>query len=87
LLSNKVNIWREIEAARAGFVEPDTEEGTASLIRRFYALSTEERAQMATAARQGFLRYFDIEVAARDLANAIGLLPAGSLSQTTLSQP
>ena len=87
LLSNKVNIWREIEAARAGLVEPDTEEGTASLIRRFYALSTEERAQMATAARQGFLRYFDIEVAARDLANAIGLLPAGSLSQTTLSQP
>jgi len=34
LLSDKVNIWREIEADGAALVEPDTVEGTANLLRR-----------------------------------------------------
>lgn len=35
LISNKVNIWREIEAGKAGWVEADTVEGTLHLISRF----------------------------------------------------
>lgn len=72
LVSDKVNIWREVKASGAGLVEPDTLEGTRNLVRRFFALSETERMQMSRNAREGFLRYFDIEVTARDFARAIG---------------
>jgi glycosyltransferase involved in cell wall biosynthesis len=72
LISNKVNIWREVTASGAGFVQPDTLEGTRELIQEFISLSVTERAQMATAARAGFLKYFDVEVTAYDFARAIG---------------
>jgi glycosyltransferase involved in cell wall biosynthesis len=71
LISNKVNIWREVEASHAGLVEPDTLEGARNLIYRFVALSPEERATMRRDAREGFLRDFDIEVSARDFATLI----------------
>ncbi|HUX45422.1 MAG TPA: glycosyltransferase [Terracidiphilus sp.] len=72
LISDQVNIWREIETAKSGLVEPDTEEGTARLIRRFCAMEPEDRARMRVAAREGFLQHFDIESSARDFARAIG---------------
>ena len=72
LISDKVAVWREVQASRAGLVEPDTLEGTANLFRRFLALSTDERTAMARDARTAFLKYFDIQVAARDFARAIG---------------
>lgn len=75
LISQKVNIWREVDAARAGFVEPDTLEGAGNLIRRFLSLSRDEQVQMSLNARAGFLRYFDIEVTARDFARVIGFEP------------
>jgi hypothetical protein len=72
LVSNKVNIWREVEASGCGFVEADSLEGTRNLIRRFVALPATDRARMASNARAGFIKYFDIEVTARDFARAIG---------------
>ncbi|HVC47829.1 MAG TPA: glycosyltransferase [Terracidiphilus sp.] len=72
LISNKVNIWREVEASEAGLAENDDAEGTRSLIRRFCALGAEERARMKTSARAGFLKYFDIENTAQEFARAIG---------------
>jgi glycosyltransferase involved in cell wall biosynthesis len=75
LISDKVNIWREVEAAKAGLVQSDTEEGTRNLILNYCALSVEERSQMGKAASQGFKKYFDSEVAARDFARVIGFAP------------
>ncbi|SRR6266568_4464665 len=72
LISDKVNIWREVEATKGGFVQPDTQEGTQNLIRRFCALSASERLQMGNAARSGFLNYFESEAAAHDFAQVIG---------------
>lgn len=72
LISNKVNIWREVEASDAGLVAPDTLEGTRELLRRFAALRTSDRERMRERARSGFLKNFDIEVTARDFARAIG---------------
>jgi glycosyltransferase involved in cell wall biosynthesis len=71
LISDKVNIWREVLASQGGVVEPDTVEGTRKLICRFVALSGEELAKMKTAARQGFLQYFNVEQSARNLLNLI----------------
>jgi len=72
LISNKVNIWREIDASKGGLVQPDTEDGTNNLIRQFYKISDEERAKMGRAAREGFLRNFEVEAAALDFARIIG---------------
>ena len=86
LVSNKVNIWREVEASGGGLVEPDSLEGTHNLIRRFFALTADNRAQMASKARRGFLKYFDIEVTARDFARAIGLNGGTPRSSSTSDQ-
>ena len=43
LISDKVNLWREIEADGAGLVAPDTLEGTRQLLGRWLALPAEER--------------------------------------------
>ena len=71
LISDKVNIWREVEAAYGGLVEPDTVEGARSLIRRFVALPKDERGRMGQNARQGFLLYFQAGAAAREFARVI----------------
>jgi glycosyltransferase involved in cell wall biosynthesis len=72
LISNKVNIWREVDACGAGFIDMDDAQGTHNLIRRFCALDAEERARMKISARAGFLQYFDIDKAAREFSSAIG---------------
>src|SRR5437660_12371650 len=64
LISNKVNIWREVDASEGGLVQPDTATGTRDLIRQFYATPAQQRAQMRTSAREGFLRNFEVEAAA-----------------------
>lgn len=71
LISDKVNIWREVLAAKAGFVEPDSVAGTVQLLRRFAALSQEELIAMRTNAEAGFRRFFDIQVTAMDFARAL----------------
>ena len=71
LISDKVNIWREVAASQGGFVESDTVEGTRKLICRFLALSGEELIKMKTEARQGFLQYFNVEQSARNLLSLI----------------
>ena len=62
LVSDKVNIWREIEASRAGLVAPDDVEGTTRLLTQWAARTGEEKQEMAANARQCFSRHFDIEV-------------------------
>ncbi len=71
LISREVNIWREIEAANAGFVAPDTLEGTTSLLNRWQQLPESERRAMRQNARQCFQRHFDIEHSAARLLEAI----------------
>ena len=60
LISNRVNIWREIDADCAGYVEPDNLEGTVRLIKRWVATSPVERETMRANARQCFAHHFEI---------------------------
>jgi len=64
LISNKVNIWREIAADQAGLVADDTLLGTRQLLQRWLALSHEERAVIARNAAQCFQQRFHIDTAA-----------------------
>ncbi len=71
LISNKVNIWREIVTDNAGFAENDDLEGTVQLLRRWRLLSPDEREQMRRNARQCFLSRFEIQQAALSLVRVI----------------
>jgi glycosyltransferase involved in cell wall biosynthesis len=67
LISNRVNIWREVEADGAGLVEPDTVAGAKALLGRFAAMPPENRAAMGTRARACFLGRFQVDRAASNL--------------------
>ena len=54
LISDQVNIWREVLADGAGLVAHDTVAGTTDLLARFLALGPSERAGMACNARKSF---------------------------------
>ncbi|RTE90031.1 glycosyltransferase [Bradyrhizobium sp. LVM 105] len=61
LISNKVNIWREIKSANAGFVEDDTIEGTTLALSGYLSLRPEAKQEMKINARICFERKFNIE--------------------------
>ena len=71
LISNQVNIWREIDRYRAGWIDDDTLEGTQRLIRRWLLTSQEERDAMRGRAIDCFQQEFHIERAADSLISAI----------------
>ena len=71
LISDKVNIWRQIDEDRAGFVAPDTVAGTASLLTRWLDLTGTGRMEMAGRARSCFAARFEIRKAAEKLVSVI----------------
>ncbi len=64
LISQKVNIWREIVADGAGFAEPDTVEGTARLLEQWQKADS---AAMRSSASRCFSTRFDIRCTAAAL--------------------
>lgn len=74
LISNKVNIWREVAAAGAGLVDDDTDEGAARLLGGWLVLPKDMRGAMRAKARQCFLDNFDARHAAEDFARALQAL-------------
>lgn len=71
LISDKVNIWREVKAGGGGLVEADDVEGAKALLRAFLALSADARAAMGAAARQTFLERFEMSTVAREIVSAL----------------
>src|SRR4029077_201821 len=60
LISNCVNIWREIEADHAGYVENDDLAGTTRLIERWLRTPEQDRQIMRSNARDCFARRYEI---------------------------
>jgi glycosyltransferase involved in cell wall biosynthesis len=79
LISNKVNIWREVEQEGAGLVAEDTEEGACELLQTWLALSEEARRTMAANARRCFIRRFEIHQTTAALTSLFAGLEAGPL--------
>jgi len=67
LISNKVNIWREIVRDGAGVAAEDSQEGTLELLSAWIQLDATERARMRAHAAGCFEEYFMIDAAARNL--------------------
>ena len=64
LITDKVNIWREVKSAGAGLVDDDSVAGVEWMLRSYLALSPAERGAMRAAARACFAADFDMTVTA-----------------------
>lgn len=71
LISDKVNIWREIERDGAGLVAEDTVSGLRKLLRVWFGLSDATRTFMERRAQHCFKQSFDIQTAADALISVI----------------
>jgi glycosyltransferase involved in cell wall biosynthesis len=71
LISNKVNIWREIVNDGAGFVDEDDSDGTTRLIERWIQTPAVERETMRLNARKCFERRFEINRAVDSLLDVL----------------
>jgi glycosyltransferase involved in cell wall biosynthesis len=71
LISDKVNIWREIDDHRAGFVAPNTVDGTTLLLTHWLHLSEDERGHMSRQARACFTERFEVRAATAKLVTLI----------------
>jgi glycosyltransferase involved in cell wall biosynthesis len=60
LISNKINIWREIERDGGGIARNDDLEGTCDLLRLWLAMTPDEKAGMRQRAGDSFARRFEI---------------------------
>jgi glycosyltransferase involved in cell wall biosynthesis len=72
MISNKVNIWREIEADGAGWIAEDTLDGTIANFERWLAQSPEELEQKSKAAMKCFSERFHIDRVADRFLEILG---------------
>jgi len=64
IISEQVNIWREIKDGNAGIVIKDTEEGVVTGLQKWAALNNEDKATIGTNAYITFTKHFSVEQAA-----------------------
>ena len=73
LISDKVNIAPDVAGDGAGFMEPDTLQGTVNLLTRFQALSADRLAAMRQAALHCYQERYALKTAAQEVYKALGL--------------
>lgn len=71
LISNKVNIWREIAADGAGLVANDDLNGTVQSLQKWLAMTPNEQKVMQEKAKQCFTKRFEIHNAAQSLVEVL----------------
>lgn len=71
LISDRVNIWREIADAGAGFVAPDTAAGVLDLLGHWLSTGAAQRAEMASRATECFAKHFSSDASHRGIAAAV----------------
>ena len=76
LISNKVNIWREIEEDGAGLVGDDKEAALGEMLARWEFLPTSERQAMGRKARETFEKRYQIDRATAGLVEQLRYLGA-----------
>lgn len=71
LISNQVNIFKEIESGNAGFVAADNLEGTTEILSKWLSSSIDEKLRMNDNAMHTFVQYFTIQSAALSFKSCI----------------
>ena len=75
LISNQINIWRDIVEDSVGFVEPDTLDGTRRLLERWIATTDAERAAMSKRAYATFETRYSLRRSAEAIHAFTAALP------------
>ena len=73
LISNKVNIWREIEKGKGGIVKNDSEDDTYQLLKQWFLLNRKEKSQMILNAENVYQSHFTIATAASQYLKGINI--------------
>jgi glycosyltransferase involved in cell wall biosynthesis len=71
LISDKINIWREVTEAQAGLVAPDTLAGAISLLQTWRAMTNTQQANMRAKTLVCFEEKFEIRQAASQLVETL----------------
>jgi glycosyltransferase involved in cell wall biosynthesis len=71
LISKRVNIWREVVAAKAGLATEDQIDNSVSMLTEWGNHGEQTREAMSTRARDLFLNHFEIGVASRRIAEEL----------------
>jgi glycosyltransferase involved in cell wall biosynthesis len=71
LISEKVNIWREVKSDNAGLTDSDTQVGTDSLLRRWLEMNRQSRMEMKASAARSFEKRFKVDAMAYGLLEVI----------------
>ncbi|MBU2903081.1 glycosyltransferase [Maribacter dokdonensis] len=71
LISDKVNIWREIAHENAGIVKKDNEDNTYQLLKEWFIKTAKEQEQMTKNAYNVYSKHFTIANAGKQLLNTI----------------
>jgi len=71
LISNRINIWREVDQDGAGYVESDDSSGTLRLLNRWVAAPQSARDAMRANARRCFEQRFEVHQAADSLLQVL----------------
>jgi glycosyltransferase involved in cell wall biosynthesis len=71
LISDKVNIWREVQSHGAGIIADDTEEGTLTLLQKWLSLTPGQRRTMGRNARALFDERFTVDAMATGLLDVV----------------
>jgi glycosyltransferase involved in cell wall biosynthesis len=71
LISDKINIWREIVADNAGLAEPDTQVGIDTLLSRWLELPEQTRSDMRANAKRCFETRFRVDAMAYGLLDVV----------------
>jgi glycosyltransferase involved in cell wall biosynthesis len=72
LISDRVNIWREIVAGGAGLVAPDSLAGTIQLLKMWTGMSSSEQDRMRRRTVECFRNNFEVSHAANRLIETLG---------------
>jgi glycosyltransferase involved in cell wall biosynthesis len=75
LISNRINVWQEIQSDDAGYVAADDLAGTTSLFQRWYDTPDERKDRMRRNAAECFARRFEINRAVDSLLNILSEQP------------
>ncbi|WP_373330638.1 glycosyltransferase [Salmonirosea aquatica] len=71
LISNRVNIWREIKDGKSGLIDTDTLYGVKQLILKWINLSQDKRVEMEQSAKKLFQKKFNISLSAKKLLEVL----------------
>lgn len=83
LISDKVNIWREIVSDGGGLVAEDTLDGTCKLLSSYLQIPEQERLAMRLRARRCFEHRFEITKAAKNLESVLSRISCAHLRDTS----